>query len=219
MSGPQGSDPTQAWSGQPQSDQPEWRSRRLLSSRPPRCRPGSACIHAAAVSAVPAPGRSRRPTPAAVPAGRPVRPAGAAYNPSAYQQPAVRSARPRPAAWSAGQQPGQYGQHRAVRPAAGSVRPAGAAVFAVRHVGHRGGFQEVTGRHRRHRRPARRHRRRRRSGTRLLEARLLRHHQARRQRRADRRVADPVRRGQRLRRQERQGRQVQQRRQPDGEEG
>ncbi len=121
-----------------------------------------------------------------------------------------------------GQQPGQPFTDNPVR-ATAAVRPARpvrpAAVLALQGHRHRGGLEEVTGRHRHHHRRACRGHHRGGAGARFLEAGLLRHHHAGRRGRSDRCAADPDRRGQRLRRQERQGCPVQRRCQPRGEEG
>ena len=234
MSGPQGSDPTQPWPGQ----QPEpGRSSRRASRRPT----SRGSRHPAAEQPTNAAPQWQQP-----PAYDPQQQQYPQYQQP--QQPAYQPPQQYPPTEQFGQQPTEYGPQaypqpvstasspastasstasrvRPVRPTARSIRPAARAVRAARPVravrrpGLRRGFQALAGGHRRRDRAAGRDHRRHRAGARLLEARLLRHHQARRRRGADRCAADPDRRGQRLRRQERQGRQVQRRSEPDGQEG
>ena len=224
MSGPQGSDPTQAWSGQqPHERSGRWQQRPLPNSATGGAGMGpDAGLPAAAVPRVRAARAARLRTAAS---GYPqadqygqqptaVRPAYRLQSNRAIRstgQPGLRSADAvRPA--------------RSVRPA-DAVRPAcaGRTVSssppygrgsrwraAKKSMGMIVGIVGGAGRP---------HPDRRRGVTGLLEARLLRDHQARRQRRSDRCRADPQRRDQRLRRQERQGRQLQQRAEPHGQEG
>ena len=194
MSGPQGPDPTPSWPGQqpePGKDQPTGEPSSTQAWQPPcvGIRPAdhrvavvaSAGLLAAGVSAVPAaqPACSAVHAAAAVPADRAIRPAADRIRPADLSARSIRPADPvRPT--------GSVRSAHPVRPAAdpvrpaGSLRPAAGSVPAVHRPGCGGGFQEIAGRRRRHHRPAGRADRGRGAGAGLLEARVFRHHQARR---------------------------------------
>ena len=212
MSGPQGSDPTQPWAGSgsqhPSSDPSQPASAVAATGRPARISlRGSSNLPAYTPQQYPYYRSTRAAADyaaaAAVPADRAVRPAGQTQlRPAGHPavRPAARPVRQQPGQY--GQQPGQYGQY----PQYGSHReprrvPSGRWRSSAAIIGLLAAWSSPW------------------CWCWLLEARLLRHHQAGRQRRAGRCAADPHRRDQRLRRQERQGRQVQQRQNPTVKKG